>query len=213
MFVIWLALWWASGMRLKHVLIFAGSGAVLVLMAIPAYPILREAKVINDYQLRRIENFLSADDESDPTGEKYNLNQAIISIGSGGWFGQGYGQGSQVQLRFLKVRWSDFIFASMAHEFGFMGILVLIALESFVVYRCLRAARLSMDTYGALICYGVATLIAFQGMVNIGVNLRLLPATGLPLPFISYGGSSIVSLMIGIGLVQSVMLRHKSLEF
>jgi len=83
----------------------------------------------------------------------------------------------------------------------------------FVVYRCLRAARLSRDTYGALICYGVAVLLAFQGFVNIGVNLKLLPATGLPLPFISYGGSSLLSLLLGIGLVESVIIRHKSLEF
>jgi len=127
--------------------------------------------------------------------------------------GQGYGQGSQVQLRFLKVRWSDFIFAAMAHEFGFIGVVIMMLLELFVIYRCLRAARLAMDTYGALICFGVATLLAFQGLVNIGVNLRLLPATGLPLPFLSYGGSSLLSLLLGVGLVESVMLRHKSLEF
>jgi len=83
----------------------------------------------------------------------------------------------------------------------------------FVVLRCLRAARLSRDTYGAFICYGVATLLMFQAVVNIGVNLRLMPATGLTLPFISYGGSSLLSNMLGIGLVESVILRHKSLEF
>jgi rod shape determining protein RodA len=83
----------------------------------------------------------------------------------------------------------------------------------FIILRCLRAARIARDTYGALICYGVATLIAFQAMVNMGVNLKLVPATGLPLPFISYGGSSLFTLLIGIGLVESVVLRHKILEF
>ena len=83
----------------------------------------------------------------------------------------------------------------------------------FVIYRCLRVARIASDTFGALIAYGVATLLAFQAMVNIGVNLKLVPATGLPLPFISYGGSSLLSLLLGVGLVQSVALRHKSLEF
>jgi rod shape determining protein RodA len=87
------------------------------------------------------------------------------------------------------------------------------ALMLFVVYRCLRAARLARDTYGSLIAFGVATLIAFQVLVNIGVNLNLMPATGLTLPFVSYGGSSLLSALLGIGLVQSVILRHKALEF
>jgi rod shape determining protein RodA len=212
MVVIWFALWWASGLRFRHLLILAGIGAGLILISIPLFPALQDAKVINDYQIRRVKNFLNSDSE-EAKAEAYNLDQAEISIGSGGFLGQGYGQGTQVQLRFLKVRWSDFIFSSMAHEFGFVGILVMMSLQLFVVYRCLRASRLAADTYGGLICYGVSTLLAFQATVNIGVNLRLLPATGLPLPFISYGGSSIVSLLIGIGLVQSVMLRHKSLEF
>jgi rod shape determining protein RodA len=87
------------------------------------------------------------------------------------------------------------------------------ALLLFVIYRCLRAARLARDTFGALIAYGVATLIAFQAIVNIGVNLKLLPATGLTLPLVSYGGSSLLSTLLGIGLVESVILRYKSLEF
>jgi rod shape determining protein RodA len=160
----------------------------------------------------RVTNFLFPDPDA-RYGESYNIEQALISIGSGGWFGQGYGHGTQVQLRFLKVRWSDFIFASTAEEFGFVGTVLVLLLLAFVIYRCLRAARLSRDTYGALIAYGVATLIGFQAIVNIGVNLRMLPATGLTLPFISYGGSSLVTALMGIGLVESVILRHKSLEF
>jgi rod shape determining protein RodA len=101
----------------------------------------------------------------------------------------------------------------MAQEFGFIGVVLVIAVLIFVIYRCLRAARLSADTFGALIAYGVATMIAFQAIVNIGVNLNLMPATGLTLPFISYGGSSLLSILLGIGLVESVILRHKSLEF
>ena len=127
--------------------------------------------------------------------------------------GKGYFQGTQIHLRFLKVRWSDFIFSGTAEEFGFVGAVVLMLLLIFIVARCIRAARLARDTYGALICFGVAVVLTFQGFVNIGVNLKLLPATGLPLPFISYGGSSLLSLLLGIGLVESVILRHKSLEF
>ena len=213
MMVIWFALWWASGLYFKHFLAFVGIGIALILVIIPLFPVLQEAKVINDYQIKRIQTFLAPEAEGGTYGDTYNIQQAQISIGSGGLLGQGYGQGPQVQLRFLKVRWSDFIFSAMAHEFGFVGSLVMMGLQLFIVYRCLRAARKAADTYGGLICYGVATLLAFQAMVNIGVNLKLLPATGLPLPFISYGGSSLLSLLLGIGLVESVMLRHKSLEF
>jgi rod shape determining protein RodA len=149
-------------------------------------------------------------DPSARHGDIYNIQQALISIGSGGWLGKGYNLGSQVQLRFLKVRHSDFIFSATAEEFGFVGAIFVIGLLLFIIYRILRAARLAKDTYGALICYGVATLVAFQAIVNIGVNLRLIPATGLPLPFVSYGGSAMLSLLLGIGLVESVILRHKT---
>jgi rod shape determining protein RodA len=201
--VVWFALLWATGLRLSHLLVFIAGGITIPFVTFP---------FLQDYQQRRILNFLFPD----PTasyGENYNIQQALISIGSGGLFGKGYFQGSQIHLRFLKVRWSDFIFAGTAEEFGFIGAIILMILLLFVVYRCIRAARLARDTYGALICFGVAVLLAFQGFVNIGVNLKLLPATGLPLPFISYGGSSLLSLLLGIGLVQSVILRHKSLEF
>jgi rod shape determining protein RodA len=201
--VIWFSLLWASGLRLTHLLIFIAGGITLPFAAFP---------FLQEYQQRRILNFLFPD----PTasyGENYNIQQALISIGSGGLFGKGYFQGTQIHLRFLKVRWSDFIFAGTAEEFGFVGSVILMLLLLFVIYRCIRAARLSRDTYGALICFGVAVLLAFQGFVNIGVNLKLLPATGLPLPFISYGGSSLLSLLLGVGLVQSVIIRHKSLEF
>jgi rod shape determining protein RodA len=198
--VIWFGLLWASGLETKHLLMLFGAGLIAPVVS---YPFLQA------YQKQRIINFLLPDPNA-RHGEIYNIQQALISIGSGGWFGKGYDHGSQVQLRFLKVRHSDYIFAAMAEEFGFIGTLVVMLLLLFVVYRCLRAARLSRDTFGALICYGVAILIAFQAMVNIGVNLKVIPATGLPLPFISYGGSAMLSLLLGIGLVESVIIRHKT---
>jgi rod shape determining protein RodA len=111
------------------------------------------------------------------------------------------------------VRHTDFIFSVVASEFGFIGTSLIIGLLIFVILRCLRAARLSSDTFGALIAYGVAILMFFQASVNIGVNLNVIPVTGLTLPFISSGGSSLLSLMMGIGLVQSVVARHRSLDF
>lgn len=202
-FVIWFAMLFASGLRWQHLVAFVGIALVLPLIAFP---------FLVDYQQRRILNFLFPDPNA-RYGETYNLQQALIAIGSGGLFGQGYGHGSQVQLRFLKVRWSDFIFSSMAQEFGLVGVVVVMLVFIFVIYRILRAARLSRDTYGALICYGVATMLSFQAIVNIGVNLNLMPATGITLPFVSYGGSSLLSALLGVGLVQSVILRHKALEF
>jgi rod shape determining protein RodA len=182
---------------------FAGIGILIIIVSYP---------FLVDYQQQRILNFLFPDPDA-PHGELYNIQQALITIGSGGWFGKGYGLGSQTQLRFLKVRHTDFIFSAMAEEFGFIGIAVIMLLLVFVIYRVLRAARLARDTFGALICYGVAAMIAFQAIVNIGVNLNMLPATGLTLPFVSYGGSSLLSLLLGIGLVESVIVRHKTLEF
>lgn len=209
MLVIWAAMLIIAGFRIRYLLIF---GILAVLIIAIATPILIETEVIREYQVSRVTAFLFPDPDA-RYGDAYNIEQALISIGSGGLFGQGYGQGSQVQNRFLKVRWSDFIFSAMAQEFGFIGALVLLLVMLFVIYRCVRAAYLAKDTYGSLIAFGVAVLIAFQAIVNIGVNLRLMPATGLTLPFVSYGGSSLLTNLIGIGLVQSVILRHKSLEF
>jgi rod shape determining protein RodA len=127
-----------------------------------------------------------------------------VSIGSGGLIGKGYNLGTQVQLRFLKIRVSDYIFAAMGEEFGFIGVVLVMLLILFVIYRCLRAARLAKDTFGALLCYGVAMLIAFQAMVNIGVNLRLLRP---PAALYQLWRSSMLSLLLAwIG--GTVILRH-----
>jgi rod shape determining protein RodA len=215
-FVIWFALLWAAGLQLKHLLIAIGTGLLGAVIAIPLMLITYDPNsttgLIKGYQVQRILNFLfpAADARH---GDLYNVQQAILSIGSGGWFGKGYESGTQVQLRFLKVRHSDFIFSALSEEFGFMGAIIIMLLLLFIIFRCLRAAHLASDTYGALIAYGVAVVLAFQGIVNIGMNLQLLPVTGLPLPFVSYGGSSLLSMMLGIGLVESVIMRHKALEF
>jgi rod shape determining protein RodA len=214
--VLWFALLWASGLQVKQLLIASGAGIMALLVGFPlmllSYNPEQTGGLIKPYQIRRIINFLFPDPDAS-YGAIYNVQQAMISIGSGGWLGRGYGSGSQVQLRFLKVRHSDFIFSALAEEFGFAGAMVVLLLLAFIIYRCLRAARLAGDTYGALTAYGVAALIAFQTIVNVSVNLQLLPVTGLTLPFVSYGGSSLITLFIGIGLVESIILRHKELEF
>jgi rod shape determining protein RodA len=215
-FVLWFALTWASGLRVKHLLAAGGVGLAVLAVGIPLlimnYDPTNTEGLIKPYQVERIINFAFPDPDA-RHGSIYNVQQALVSIGSGGWVGQGYESGTQVQLRFLKVRHSDFIFSALAEEFGFVGTMVVMGLLLFIIYRCLRAAWMASDTFGALIAYGVATLLTFQAVVNIGMNLKLLPVTGLPLPFVSYGGSSLLSMLIGIGLVESVILRHKPLEF
>ncbi len=210
--VILAALLWFNGIQLKHLLLFGGIAVVLVgtIVALSAFGI--RIPFLQEYQQQRIANFI-VPDKNATFGATYNVQQALIAIGSGGWFGKGYGHGTQTQLRFLKVRHTDFIFSAISEEFGLAGSLLVILIIVLVVWRCLRAAQKARDVAGMTIAYGVATLIFFQGMVNIGVNLNIVPVSGLPLPFISYGGSGLTSLMLGIGLVESVAMRFRQLEF
>jgi rod shape determining protein RodA len=210
--VILASLLWFNGVQIKHVAIVGAVAAVLLgtVFTLTFFGI--RIPFLQPYQQQRIANFILPNQQA-TFGETYNVDQAKIAIGSGGWFGKGYGHGTQTQLRFLKVRHTDFIFSAVSEEFGLVGALIVILVILFIVWRCLRAAQKSRDVAGMSIAYGVATLIFFQGMVNIGVNLNIVPVSGLPLPFISYGGSGLTSLMLGIGLVESVAMRHRKLEF
>ena len=210
--VILASLLWFNGMQVKHIAIFGGVGVALVGSVIILSVAGIKIPFLQDYQQQRIVNFVIPDPNA-TFGETYNIDQAKIAIGSGGLFGKGYGHGTQTQLRFLKVRHTDFIFSAIAEEFGLVGALFVIITIVLVIWRCLRAAQKARDVAGMTIAYGVATLIFFQGMVNIGVNLNIVPVSGLPLPFISYGGSGLTSLMLGIGLVESVAMRYKQLDF
>lgn len=186
--------------------IFLGAG----LLSLPTLYIFWQY-IMQDYQRLRLTVFL--DPTRDLRGAGYNILQARITIGSGGWLGQGYLSGTQSQLSFLKVQYSDFIFSVVAEQFGFIGSLGLIALLFILVWRCLVVASRAPDTYGALIAIGVATWIGMQVFINIGMNIGLMPVTGIPLPFISYGGSSLMSILLGLGLVQSVALRSSPVIF
>lgn len=197
--VIWGIITWAAGLRIRHI-------AMLMFIGLAALPVF--LSTLQPYQLARFETFLSP--ESDPDAQ-YNIDQAIISIGSGGWFGKGYMVGSQNAGRFLRVRHTDFIFSVIAHEFGFVGAMATMGLIGLIIMRILRAARLAADPLGSMICYGVGGMIFFQTTVSIGMNLNLMPVTGLTLPFVSSGGTSLLFTMIGVGLVQSVVVRRKRL--
>lgn len=165
---------------------------------------------LQDYMKQRIDIFL--DPASDPDAS-FNIAQALISIGNGGVLGKGFTEGSQSQLHFLRVRYADFIFSVIAEELGFVGALVLIVLLVVVIWRLLTIADQARDHFGRLIVAGVAAMIMFQAIISIGMNLGLLPVTGITLPFISYGGSSLLTLMIGIGLAESVAMRNRKIEF
>ncbi|MBG0787501.1 MAG: rod shape-determining protein RodA [Anaerolineaceae bacterium] len=199
--VIWAAFLWITGIKIKFIFIVVGVVILVLLIGLGT-----GFSFLEEYQRNRITNFLFPDPEAS-YGETYNVDQALITIGTGSWFGEGYLQSTQSQLHFLMVRHTDFIFSVMAAEFGFVGTTLVILLLLVVVYRCFRIAQNAEDMFGSLIAYGFGILIFFQTMVNIGVNLNVLPVTGLTLPFVSYGGSSLLSLMLGIGLVESVAMR------
>ena len=209
MMVLWFSMLWISRIPVRYLVILgtvgviAGVGMVFWILLSPD-----TIPFVQGYQLARVQTWIAPDPEA-RYGDTYNVDQAIISLGSGGWFGQGYGMGTQVQLRFLKVRHTDFIFSALGQEFGFVGTVSVIMLLSFMVLRILYVARHASDYFGSLICYGVATLFFFQMSVNIGVNLQVMPVTGLTLPFISYGGSSTLALTLAIGLVESVAVRRE----
>ncbi|HLF75837.1 MAG TPA: FtsW/RodA/SpoVE family cell cycle protein [Anaerolineales bacterium] len=210
--VILASLLWFNGLQLKHLLIFGLIGFILLASIVGLSSIGVRIPFMQEYQQQRIVNFILPDPNA-TFGAIYNVEQARIAIGSGGLFGKGYGHGTQTQLRFLKVRHTDFIFSVISEEFGLVGALLVIVIIVLVIWRCFRTAQKARDVAGMCIAYGVATLIFFQGVVNIGVNLNIVPVAGLPLPFISYGGSGLTSLMLGIGLVESVAMRYRQLEF
>jgi rod shape determining protein RodA len=198
---IWVAMIWMARIRLRYLLALAAAG----LAALPVLWLSME-----DYMRQRILLFINPGNDPD---SYFNVHQALVSIGSGGWTGKGLTKGTQSQLHFLRVRHTDFIFAVTAEELGFLGALLLMVLLVFLLWRMLRIAEQARDTFGRLIAAGVVGLIFFQSVVNIGMNLGLMPVTGIPLPFVSYGGSSFMTLMLGVGLVESVAMRHKKLEF
>jgi rod shape determining protein RodA len=198
---IWLGMAIVAGLRVRHFLYLVGAVAALS-------PILW--LMMPPYMRERLTIFLNP--EAEPLGAGYNVIQATISVGSGGLVGRGFLSGTQSQLHYLRVQYADFIFAVLAEELGFIGSLVLFGLFAFLGYRAMRAALISSEPFGRLLAVGILSMISFQFYVNVGMNIGLLPVTGIPLPFISFGGTSLVTLLAAIGVLESVVMRHRRFE-
>ena len=184
--------------------------AVLVILAAPAFAFAWEY-LFYPYQKERL--LVSYDPYSAPSDAGYNIIQAWISIGSGGWTGYGLQGGTQSQMDLLAVRTSDFIFAHASGMFGFLGMLALFA--SFVIlgWRCLRVAETARDSFGQCLAIGAFGVLFFQAFVNIGMNVGLMPVTGITLPFVSAGLSSLWTFLFTEGILQSILMRHRKLAF
>jgi len=161
---------------------------------------------LKDYQKVRIYTFL--DPSLDPKGAGYQKIQSQIAVGSGGLFGKGYRKGSQSQLGYLPARHTDFVFSVLAEELGFLGVVTVLALYLLVLWRALETAQLARDRVGAFLVAGITATLAFQVVYNIAMVAGLVPVKGLPLPLMSYGGASMLSTFLGLGLVMNVRMRR-----
>ncbi len=197
---IWLAMVVAAGFPKKYFVIV---GLSLLGVFIAAWLFF-----FQDYQKQRIMTFLDPSSNSLESG--YNISQAIIAVGSGGLTGKGVGFGSQSQLKFLPEAQNDFIFAVIAEELGFLGVVLVLGFFFIFFFRCFRAIRKMNNDYSIYFVIGGASLIFIQMFINIGMNIGIMPVVGLPLPFVSYGGSSLLSLLILVGMLENIVIKAKT---
>lgn len=191
--VIWAGILFAARLSFKKILLLF----LIFSLIIPV-----GWSILYGYQKERIVGFLSPN--TDPLGEGYNLIQSTIAVGSGGLFGRGLGQGTQSRLQFLPEFRTDFIFASISEELGFLGAMLITAFYFILIIYFLRLSSKSVDSLGFLFTIGVVSMILFQVAINIGMNIGLFPITGITLPLVSYGGSSVVATLISFGILSSI---------
>jgi rod shape determining protein RodA len=198
-----MAVLFVAGMRPKDLLAIVGIGAL-------ASPIVFFLG-LKDYQRARILTFINP--HADPTGTGYNVIQSTIAIGSGGFFGKGLFRSTQVRLNFLPAHHTDFIFSVIGEELGFLGGVAVLAIYALILLRCLQAASAAKDVFGQLVAAGVASLILIHVLINVGMTMGLMPVTGIPLPFLSCGGSSLMANLIAIGFVLNINMRRQKILF
>jgi rod shape determining protein RodA len=196
-------------------MLFMSGASLFWLFAIPAtiLPMLPLiwTYVLRDYQKQRITAFLNP--ATDTQGAGYQLNQSVMAVGSGGPFGKGLTNGTQNQASLLPVQESDFVGAIYLEELGFIGAMILLILFGALLWRLLVAGWRSKDPFGMMFASGLASMILFQLVVNLGMVIGIMPITGIPLPFISHGGASLISLAVGLGIVQSINIRQTRAEW
>jgi rod shape determining protein RodA len=175
----------------------AATALVLVLLVAPALGV----EVLKPYQQDRLTAFLNPSD--DPADEGYQINQSLTAIGAGGKTGRG-DQSTQTELNFLPEHHTDFIFSVVGEEFGFVGAALVLSLFALLIWRALRILTMSKNFYGALVAAGITAMLMFQVFVNVGMTIGIMPITGIPLPLLSYGGSSVLTTLMAIGLLQSI---------
>ncbi len=188
-----------AGTRLRHLLVLSAVGIVVITFVF-------QTGAIEDFQRQRLTAFL--DPASVSADVRYNLDQSLIAVGSGGLFGKGYLQGSQTNLDYVPEQHTDFIFTVAGEEFGFVGAMALLALFALLMWRAIRIAWLAKDPFGTYVATGIASMFAIQMFVNIGMVIGIMPITGIPLPFLSYGGTSILVSFAAIGLLESIHMRR-----
>jgi rod shape determining protein RodA len=191
------------GTSWTHFAVLAGSGAAALVMALKVLP-LAGIHLIQQYQIDRL--FVFINPGHDPGVSGYNVIQSMIAVGSGALTGRG-DMATQTTLDFLPEHHTDFIFAVISERNGFLGALVLIALYGVVIWRCLRIATLSRDMYGSILAGGVAVMFLFQVFVNMGMTIGIMPVTGIPLPFVSYGGTAMIAFLMFVGLLEAIHVR------
>jgi rod shape determining protein RodA len=203
--VVTLAILFVSGVRWTHFAALGGIALAAVTVVLVIAPAVGQP-VLQGYQLERLTSFLNPSD--DPADSSYQTNQALIAIGSGGKAGRG-DEATQAQHGFLPEGRTDFIFAVVAERWGFLGAALLLSLYALLIWRALRITTLSKNLYGSMVGAGIASMLLFQVFVNVGMNLGLMPVTGIPLPLMSYGGSSVLVTFMSIGLLQSVYVQSQ----
>ncbi len=167
--------------------------------------------MLRDYQKQRLVTFL--DPSADPFGAGYHTIQSLVAIGSGGLFGRGFLMGTQTQLQFIPQQWTDFIFSVIGEEFGFVGSMVVIILFGIMIWRALNIAMNAGDFYGSILAVGIAFMMLFHFAINIAMTLGIAPVVGIPLPFVSFGGTSLIVNMCAVGILQSIAMRREKLFF
>jgi rod shape determining protein RodA len=188
-----------AGTRFRHMFVLVGTGVLLIFLAF-------QMNVIKQYQADRIRAFLDPQGVSETA--RYNLEQSLIAVGSGGLTGRGYLNGTQTNLDYVPEQHTDFIFTVAGEEFGFVGAMGVLLLYALLVFRAIRIAYLSKDPFGTYLAAGIASMFVIQMFVNVGMVIGIMPITGIPLPFMSYGGSSMLASFVGVGLLENVHMRR-----